>query len=71
MAKDEFSTRLKSIEEKLDRMDKRSEKQWIYSLGFGGMIASLALLPYNVWGAAIVFVLGYLLMILPPIIKKS
>jgi len=71
MAKDELSTRLKSIEEKLDKMDKSSEKQWIYSLGFGGMIASLAVLPYNVWGGVIVFIFGYLLMVLPPIFKKS
>lgn len=65
MAEDEILIRLKSIEEKLDKSERRSQRQWVYSLGFGGMIASLAVLPLSVWGAVVVFILGYFLMIFP------
>lgn len=68
---DELLVRLRGIEKKLNKIDKRSEKQWIYSLGFGAMVASLAVLPYSAWIAAAIFILGYLLMTLPPKIVKK
>jgi Flp pilus assembly protein TadB len=63
MSEREILNKLKSIEEKLDKSEKRAQWQWMYSLGIGLMIASLAVLTFNVWGAVIVFIVGYLLMI--------
>jgi hypothetical protein len=70
--KDGIQIRLKSIEGKLDKMSKRSAIQWVYSIGYGGMIASLAIFQYNHGGAITVYILSFLLMILTPIlIRKS
>jgi Flp pilus assembly protein TadB len=63
MPRDEILIRLKSIEEKLDKSERRAQWQWMYGLGIGLMIASLAVLPLNVWGAVVMFIVGYLLML--------
>ncbi len=66
--KDENITRLKSIEEKLDKMSRRLAMQWMYSLGVGAMIGSIGIWQYSHLCAINVFFLGYALMLLPPII---
>lgn len=71
MSNNEILTRLKRIEDKLDKSKKVAEKQWLYNLGFAAMIASLGVLQYNVWGAVFVFIAGYLLMILSSFEKKK
>jgi len=71
MSEDEVLSILKIINEKLDKSSVLAQRQWQYGLGFGGMIASLALLPYSVWGAVVVFVLGYAIMVLSSRKKKA
>ncbi len=61
---------LKEIKELLAKGEKRVTVQWVYSLGFAGMIGSVALIDRNIWAAVGVFLAGLLLMLLAPCIKK-
>lgn len=71
MNDNEILSTLKRIEKRLDESAGVSQRQWQYGLGFGGMIASLAVLPHSIWGAVIVFILGYFIMILSSLRKKA
>ena len=67
---DEILSTLKRIEKKLNDSATVSQRQWQFSLGIGVIVASLAVLPHNVWGAVGVFIAGYLLMIFSRSKKK-
>lgn len=70
MSEIDVGKELVEIKELLKKNEKIAKTRWIYNLGFAGIIASLALYNINIWGAAIVFVLGYLLMVLSPRLRK-
>jgi len=63
MSDEEILATIKRIEGKLDESAVLSRRQWQYALGIGIMFTTLAVLPYSNWGAALVFILGYVLMI--------
>jgi len=69
MPRNEILIRLKSIEEKLDKGERRARWQWMYGLGIVLMIASLTLLPapstlspIDIGGSVALFIAGLLLM---------
>lgn len=55
---------LKEIKICLSKSEKSSQRESIYGTGFAAMIASLAVLPYTVWGALALFVTGYVLLMI-------
>lgn len=65
----EIQKDLKEIKETLKRGERSSKSQFFFTTGIAAMIASLAMLPYNAWGALAIFVAGYLVMILSPRFK--
>lgn len=67
----EIQKDLEEIKNLLEQSGKRSRTQQLYNTGFACMIASLAILPFNTWGAVAVFIIGYVVMILSPRTKKS
>jgi uncharacterized membrane protein YjjP (DUF1212 family) len=56
--KDETLTRLRRIEDKVDNLTHSSIKQWLAALGFGIMIASVAMMFQNVGVSIMMFVVG-------------
>ena len=60
----EIQKSLKEIKDLLERSKQSSQRESIYGTGFAAMIASLAVLPYNVWGALVLFVAGYALLMI-------
>lgn len=72
MAEDNQTKReLAEIKALLQRAQRKSDVQWVYTLGFAGIIGSLALLSVNAasWAVLLVFFAGFGLMIAAPYIK--
>lgn len=67
----EIQKDLKEIKGLLQKGEKSSKSQFFFSTGITAMIASLAILPFNIWGSVAAFVSGYVIMILSPRFKKS
>ena len=61
---------LVEIKDLLKKAERKSSIQWTYTIGFAGLIASLALIEFNTGSAIVVGVLGLGLMILSPYLKK-
>jgi fatty acid desaturase len=72
MAEDNETKReLADIKALLQRAQRKSDVQWVYTIGFAGVIGSLALLSANAasWAVLLVFFAGFGLMIAAPYIK--
>jgi hypothetical protein len=65
---DKVLKELAEIRALLTRAQKRADTQWIYSLGFAGMLGSLALLAIKAapWQILVVFFFGLALMMIAP-----
>ena len=65
MAKNLKKTQLDRIEDKIDEINRSTYKQWVWALGLGVIIASAGLVMQTVWLGVVLFILGYLLLVLP------
>jgi len=65
---DKVSKELLEIKALLTRAQRRADVQWVYSIGFAGVIGSLALLAIkaDAWAILLVFSGGLALMIIAP-----
>jgi hypothetical protein len=72
MADDKITTELAEIKALLQKAQRRADIQWVYSIGFAGVIGSLALVSIKAatWSIIVVFLAGLILMVLAPYIKK-
>ena len=70
MPRDEILIRLKNIEQKLDKSERRATIQGLQGLGFVLMFGSLSLLSLqaSAWGIWVTFILGGLLAVGTPYI---
>jgi len=69
MAEDnEIKKELTEIKVLLKGAQRRADVQWVYSIGFAGVIGSLALLAINAdpWAILLVFFAGLTLMVISP-----
>jgi len=74
MAQDDKILReLSEIKAQLTRTQRRADYQWVYSIGFAGMIGSLALVAIkaDTWSILVVFFLGLGLMVAAPYIARK
>ena len=64
----EIKRELTEIKVLLKRAQRRADVQWVYSIGFAGVIGSLALLAINAdtWAILLVFFAGLILMVISP-----
>lgn len=69
----EIKKELTEIKMLLKKAQRRTEVQWVYSLGFACMFGSLALLAINAdtWSILLLFLAGLILMILSPYLGKK
>lgn len=65
----EIQKDIKGIRDLLQKSARSTKSQSFFSTGITVVIASLAVLPYNVWLALVMFIAGYLLMTFSPRIK--
>lgn len=65
MAKNLEKTQLDRIEDKIDEINKSTYEHWARALGLGVIIASAGLVMQTVWLGVVLFILGYLLLVLP------
>jgi len=70
MPRDEILIKLKNIEKKLDKSERRADMQGLWNLGYVLMFGSLALLAVKapVWGILVTFFLGVVLALGAPYI---
>ena len=69
MAEDnEIKKELTEIKVLLKSAQRRADVQWVYSIGFAGVIGSLALLAINAatWSILLVFFVGLTFMVISP-----
>jgi len=72
MAEDNETKReLAEIKALLKRAQRKADVQWVYTIGFAGVIGSLALISINAasWAVLLVFFAGFGLMVASPYIK--
>ncbi|RLC65250.1 MAG: hypothetical protein DRI01_01560 [Chloroflexi bacterium] len=64
----EIKKELTEIKMLLKTAQRRADLQWVYSIGFAGVIGSLALLVIkaDTWSILLVFFAGLILMIISP-----
>ena len=69
----EIKRELTEIKVLLKGTQRRADVQWVYSIGFAGVIGSLALLAINAdtWAILLVFFLGLILMIISPYLGRK
>lgn len=65
---DKIETELAEIKELLKKAQKRADVLWVYSIGFAGVVASLALVAIkaSTWEIIVVFLGGLAIMLLAP-----
>ncbi|MGA8848243.1 MAG: hypothetical protein WB564_00235 [Dehalococcoidia bacterium] len=70
---DKVLKELSEIKALLTRAQRRADYQWVYSLGFAGVMGSLALLAIkaDTWSILVVFFLGLALMVAAPYIARK
>ena len=70
---DKVSKELSEIKALLRRAQRRADMQWVYSIGFAGIIGSLALVAIkaDTWSILVVFFLGLGLMVAAPYIARK
>jgi len=69
---DKVLKELSDIKALLTRAQRRADIQWVYNLGFAGVLGSLALVSIkaDAWAIILVFLGGLALMTLAPYIRK-
>jgi len=68
---DEVQRDQKKIMKMLKRSEVRAFNQWKQSFGLAAILASLVIKPLSSWGAIVVFILGFLMVILSPLTLKK
>lgn len=73
MAEDKIEQELVEIKKLLKRSQRRAEVQWVYTVGFTGVMGSLALLAIKAasWAVLLVFFAGFILMMIAPYLVKK
>ena len=66
---EEVLARLTRIESKLDKVSTQGRRDVVFGVGIAAIIGSLAALPFSPWGAAVLFVLGFLIMMFSPFLS--
>lgn len=61
---DNFEVKIDEINAKLEKSSLSSKRRWIYNLGFACVVASLTHLPFSIFTAVIIFLIGIALMLL-------
>ena len=69
----EIKRELAEIKMLLKRAQRRADIQWLYTIGFTGVMGALALQAIKApsWAVLVTFLGGFIIMILSPYIKKE